>query len=56
MEILNMNGRSLKTIANEHFSEGSHQLKFSRGSLMAGIYSLQMKTDQGIMTKKIVIE
>jgi hypothetical protein len=54
--ITDVNGRLLQVIANADFSAGSHTIKFSRGSLTAGIYFLQVKINQGVMMKKIVIE
>ncbi len=56
IEILDVNGRSLKVIADENFSEGSHEIKFNRESLSAGIYFLQLKTNEGVMMKTVVIE
>jgi hypothetical protein len=54
--VTDVNGRSLKTIADADFSTGNHLIKFNRESLMAGIYFLQIKTNQGTVMKKILIE
>jgi hypothetical protein len=56
IQILDVNGRSLKIMAQKNFSQGSHELTFNRELLPAGIYFLQLKTDEGVMMKKMVIE
>jgi len=56
ISIVDISGKLLKTIADQNFSEGSHQVKFSRQSLRAGVFFLQIKTNEGVMMKKIVIE
>jgi len=54
--IMDIKGKLLRTIAAERFSEGSHQVKFNRNSLVAGTYFLQVKTVDGSTMKKIIIE
>jgi hypothetical protein len=56
MQIIDVNGRSIRVIADENFSDGGHDVTFDRESLAAGIYFLQVKTDQGVTTKKMVLE
>jgi hypothetical protein len=56
IKILDLNGRTLKVIADDFFSEGNHELTFNRESLSAGIYFLEVKTNEGVMIKKVVIE
>jgi hypothetical protein len=56
IELIDVNGRSLKVIADENFSEGKHEVTFNRESLSAGIYFLQMKTDEGVMMKKLIVQ
>jgi hypothetical protein len=56
IELLDVNGRALSVIANRNFSTGNHELTFNRESLNAGIYFLQMKTSQGAMMRKVVLE
>lgn len=53
---MDVNGRSLRVIAKKDFSTGSHEVIFNRKSLLAGIYFLQVKTNEGVMMKKVVIE
>ena len=40
MQIIDVNGRLVRVIADENFSEGNHDVTFSRESLAAGIYFL----------------
>ena len=54
--LTDVHGKSLKVIADKNFSEGIHQVRFSRELLPVGIYFLQIKTNYGVMTKKVLIE
>lgn|GEM_PF-815868 len=54
--ITDPNGRPLQVIANGNFTAGAHTIKFGRGSLVAGVYFLQLKINEDITTKKILIE
>lgn len=56
IDVIDIYGRSLKVIANKDFAEGIHQVKFSRQALNAGVYFLRAKTNQGVVTKKIVVQ
>ncbi|MBK6484808.1 MAG: T9SS type A sorting domain-containing protein [Chitinophagaceae bacterium] len=56
IELMDVNGRSLRVIAHEDFSAGTHEVTFNRESLVAGIYFLQTKTNAGVMMKTVVIE
>jgi hypothetical protein len=39
-----------------HYSAGSHKVAFNRESFPAGIYFLQLKTNEGMMMKKLALE
>jgi hypothetical protein len=54
--IADAKGSILKIITDKDFSEGTHTANFNRGSLAAGIYYLQLKNNNGITMKKIIIE
>jgi hypothetical protein len=56
IQVMDVNGRSLKVIAQEDFSQGSHEVTFNRESLSTGIYFIQLKTIEGIVMKKLVFE
>ena len=53
---MDVNGRSLKVIADQNFSEGVNEVTFNRESLSAGIYFLQMKTNKGMVVKKLIVQ
>lgn len=54
--IIDAKGRRLKVIADENFSTGIHTISFSRESLTAGMYYVQLKSNAGVLLNKIVIE
>jgi hypothetical protein len=56
ISLLDMQNKFLKVIANGDFTAGNHKINFSRGSLSAGTYIVQVKTGEGILTKKIILE
>ena len=63
VELMDVNGKSLKVIVKKEFSAGSHEFTFSvrspsdnRESLPAGICFLQLKTNESMMIKKIALE
>lgn len=56
IDLLDVNGRSLKVIAEMNFSSGTHEITFLRESLQAGIYFLQLRTNEGVILKKVVAE
>ena len=56
IELMDVNGRALKVIVDENFLAGSYAITFNRESLSAGIYFLQMKTNEGVMMKKMIME
>jgi len=53
---MDVNGRLLKVITNENFSEGNHEVTFNRESLSAGIYLLQLRTNEGVIIRKLMME
>ena len=56
ISVTDMTGKLLKTITNQNFSEGNHEVKFNRESLPAGIFFLQLKTNDGVVMKKIMVQ
>ncbi len=56
VSITDTRGRLLKSIADEDFSEGNHKVNFSRESMRAGVYFLQVKTSNEVSMQKLVIE
>ncbi|MBK6482413.1 MAG: T9SS type A sorting domain-containing protein [Chitinophagaceae bacterium] len=56
IRLFSVEGKELMEITNEHFSEGNHAVNFPAGTLAAGIYFVQLNTEQEVMTKKVVVD
>ena len=56
IQVMDMNGRILKTIANKGFPEGHHEVTFNRELLKAGVYFLRISTNHKVTTQKIVVQ
>ena len=61
IQVFDMNGRLVKTVANTQIQPGAHQLTWNakdekENAVNAGIYFLKMKTGSYVETKKIVVE
>ena len=56
ISLFDLQGRNIKTIANETFSQGLHTLNFSVKDLPRGIYLLQLKTGPEVHTQKLIIQ
>lgn len=52
--VLNSLGRVVATLADGVLTPGAHQLYWNAGNLSAGMYYLQLKTDNQFITKKII--
>lgn len=55
IELFDVKGQLVKTIANESRSKGLHSLSFDRSTLSAGNYFFTISNSVGTETKKIVI-
>lgn len=55
IELLDMQGRKIKTIAEGNFEAGNHQLNFSAANLTAGVYLLQLCCTSHIESQKLII-
>jgi photosystem II stability/assembly factor-like uncharacterized protein len=56
IRLFSLDEKNVMPIADGNYSEGNHQLQFSRKNLAAGIYFLQLKTQSLALIEKIVIE
>jgi hypothetical protein len=56
IQLVDVTGRNLQTILNGNLVAGDHELPLNRVQLSAGIYFLQLKMNEEVITKKIVIE
>ncbi len=55
IELNDVSGRKVRTIAEGNFEAGDHQFSFERENLNAGVYLLQMRSESGIVTQKLII-
>ncbi|MCY7409431.1 MAG: T9SS type A sorting domain-containing protein [Chitinophagales bacterium] len=56
IKLFSMEGKEVKTICNENFTEGDHQSELDRKEIAAGIYFLQFKMNDQVVMKKMVIQ
>ena len=54
--LFDLQGRKIKSIAEENFEAGNHQLNCSVTELPKGIYFLQLKTNEVTATQKLIIQ
>ena len=55
LDVYNIRGQKVAVVVNETMPSGIHQVTFNAESLSSGIYYYQLKTDQGIITKKMML-
>ncbi|HYK46123.1 MAG TPA: T9SS type A sorting domain-containing protein [Parafilimonas sp.] len=56
ISITDMSGKILQTIIDQNFLAGRHEVKLNRGSLVAGMYLLQVKINDGLTVRKILVQ
>ena len=56
VEISDLSGRKVKTIFSGLLTEGNYEWKFNRENLGPGIYFLQLKTGNDLLTKKLILQ
>ena len=57
LSLLNLNGQKVQNYLKDTFlEEGMHQLQFVRGNLPTGIYFMQLRSEKGLVTKKLLIQ
>lgn len=55
LQIYDLNGRHIKTIADKFYEEGLQQLSFETNGMSNGIYMLRLQAGELIETKKLVV-
>lgn len=55
MSIVNTLGQEVKTVFNGDVNEGSHNLEFNIADLPAGIYNLEIRSNNQKTVKRFVI-
>jgi hypothetical protein len=56
MDIMDVSGRNVQTMLNTTLSKGIHELTFNRSNLAAGTYFVQLKTNNEVMVRNLVLE
>ena len=55
LKIFDVNGRLIKIITDAVFEEGKHTVAWSAGKVKAGIYFLQMQSEEFVKTEKLIV-
>lgn len=56
IELYDLQGRRLKTLVNDTYGKGKHEVKVDLSDLSRGIYLYQLKTGNGSQTLKMLVE
>jgi hypothetical protein len=56
IELLDLSGRKIKTIAEGNYEAGNHQFLLQKKNLPAGIYYIQGITNSGFQTLKVILQ
>jgi len=56
LQLTDISGKLVKTIFERHLTAGDHQIKFNRNNLDAGVYLLNLKSDDGVFTRKVILQ
>jgi uncharacterized delta-60 repeat protein len=56
IELFDLQGRKIKMISEGDFEAGDHQITFQKENLNSGIYFLQLRSNNGIATLKLVVQ
>lgn len=56
LSLLNVDGRQMKTIANGFYNPGTHTVVFQRENLAAGMYLIQLRNDEGVAYRKLMVD
>ena len=56
IDLFDLRGRKIKTIAEGNFEGGSHELILKKENIPEGVYLLQLQSGAGIHTQKLIIQ
>jgi len=55
MKIFDVNGRLVSTLMNKVFEAGENEIKWNIADMNAGVYFLQMQTEENFQTEKLIV-
>ncbi len=55
LKVYDLLGREVKVLLNERLSSGTYNLTFDASDLSSGVYLYQLKTDTGVLSKKMTL-
>ena len=55
LKIFDLNGRLVSTLADKIFEEGENALELNAETMNAGVYFLQMQTEENLQTEKLIV-
>lgn len=55
LELYDSSGRRIRTLANQGFEQGKHQLEMDSGGLTPGLYSYRLKTSKASTSRQMLI-
>jgi hypothetical protein len=56
LTLLDVNGREVSVLTNQLSEAGSHVVTLDAGKLMPQFYIVRLQTEDGILTRKILVE
>lgn len=57
IELLDLNGKTVRMIKDDTFySMGQHTIEFNTDELAKGIYTIAVKSNDGVMTEKLIVQ
>lgn len=54
IEVFNLNGQKITSLANEDFEKGKHEISWDAGELASGTYVVRIYSEKKILTEKVV--
>jgi hypothetical protein len=55
LEVFDMSGRQIATLASGVHQAGSHEVKFDASDLSSGVYLYRLQTAAGTLTRKFTL-
>ena len=55
LKVYDLLGREVKVLLNERLSSGTYNFTFDANDLSSGVYLYQIKTDAGVLSKKMTL-